>query len=218
MKFRNPETGEVFEDIGDAFGKFCDEQNHCSSRNSKCPMFDMILSSPLSCTDWAHSNPLRAAELMGYEVIDDAKDTNVPTKEEENMENMEKKDKHWLLANDGDGIVCPECGMDFCVLTNDTDYFNYCPYCGEKLAAPIEPRFTNAELEICKAVGAKWVTRDRSLGESKVIRLWIGEPEKNEYGNYPAIPSISIYLGALMAELFPTIKPGECICVEEVQQ
>ena len=37
---------------------------------------------------------------------------------------------HWELAEDGDGVVCSECGTDFCVLLNETDDFIYCPHCG----------------------------------------------------------------------------------------
>jgi len=45
----------------------------------------------------------------------------------------EKPESHWLLADDGDGVVCPNCGTDFCILTNDTDNFDFCPKCGKKL-------------------------------------------------------------------------------------
>ena len=39
----------------------------------------------------------------------------------------------WEEASDGDGIVCPFCRTDFCTIIYDTEYFNYCPYCGAKM-------------------------------------------------------------------------------------
>lgn len=36
----------------------------------------------------------------------------------------------WELADDGDGVVCSECGTDFCSLVYATDDFHFCPSCG----------------------------------------------------------------------------------------
>lgn len=36
----------------------------------------------------------------------------------------------WKLADDGDGVVCSECGTDFCILVYATDDFRFCPSCG----------------------------------------------------------------------------------------
>lgn len=41
--------------------------------------------------------------------------------------------KYWQLSSDGDGIVCPYCGEDFCILTNETERFKCCPNCGKRL-------------------------------------------------------------------------------------
>lgn len=40
------------------------------------------------------------------------------------------KHGRWYLADDGDGVVCDECGTDFCVLLNEVMMFKYCPNCG----------------------------------------------------------------------------------------
>jgi hypothetical protein len=42
------------------------------------------------------------------------------------------KVKHgrWYLADDGDGVVCSECGEDFCNIYLEVDRFKYCPNCG----------------------------------------------------------------------------------------
>lgn len=36
----------------------------------------------------------------------------------------------WYLADDGDGVVCDECGADFCALLHEVMRFKYCPNCG----------------------------------------------------------------------------------------
>ena len=36
----------------------------------------------------------------------------------------------WYLADDGDGLVCSECGEDFCNIYFEVDRFKYCPNCG----------------------------------------------------------------------------------------
>lgn len=36
----------------------------------------------------------------------------------------------WEPADDGDGVVCSECGTDFCILVYATDDFHFCPSCG----------------------------------------------------------------------------------------
>lgn len=43
---------------------------------------------------------------------------------------VEAKRGRWYLADDGDGLVCGECGQDFCVLFNEVMRFKYCPNCG----------------------------------------------------------------------------------------
>lgn len=40
------------------------------------------------------------------------------------------KHGRWYLADDGDGVVCGECGTDFCVLLHEVMRFKYCPNCG----------------------------------------------------------------------------------------
>ncbi len=39
----------------------------------------------------------------------------------------------WGEASDGDGIVCPGCGTDFCTIINETEKFDFCPKCGCKM-------------------------------------------------------------------------------------
>ena len=68
MKFRNPETGEVFLSISSAADYFCRE-NDCFLQT--CPLKEKTDGKP--CVDWANAHPHEAARLMGYEVVEDSK-------------------------------------------------------------------------------------------------------------------------------------------------
>ena len=75
------------------------------------------------------------------------------------------------------------------------------------------PRLTEAELAICKAVGAKWVSRDST--ENSYVYLWDAKPKYSGVGygfkDYNGNPSISVVYNS---GLFPSIHLGDCINVE----
>lgn len=64
MKFRNPETGKVYQNIYDAHVAF-----KCPCICYECPLTKER--GAMGCGDWAMENPVRAARLMGYEVVED---------------------------------------------------------------------------------------------------------------------------------------------------
>ena len=66
MRFRNPETGEVFLSISSAADYFCRE-NDCFLQT--CPLKEKTDGKP--CVDWANAHPHEAARLMGYEVVEE---------------------------------------------------------------------------------------------------------------------------------------------------
>ena len=70
MKFRNPETGEVFLSISSAADYFCRE-NDCFLQT--CPLKGQTDGEP--CADWVNAYPREAARLMGFEVVEDEKQT-----------------------------------------------------------------------------------------------------------------------------------------------
>lgn len=61
MKFLNPKTGQVFEDIESARG------NYCTRRDCGCCA---IACKEHTCSDWAADHPAEAARLMGFEVVE----------------------------------------------------------------------------------------------------------------------------------------------------
>ena len=64
MKFRNPKTGEIYWVAWDN----CNASGFCSEIDcSECPINGM----GSNCSAWVNSNPYKAAQLMGYEVVED---------------------------------------------------------------------------------------------------------------------------------------------------
>ena len=75
MKFRDPKTGEVFEDGAHAQACFCAGKS-CKD----CPIYNPTPT--MDCVDFRKAHPAEAARLMGFETVEDEKE-----------ELMEKKDK-----------------------------------------------------------------------------------------------------------------------------
>lgn len=72
----------------------------------------------------AHLEDSRGAEHYAYDII--KRELMVAP----GSDVTEVKRGRWYLADDGDGVVCDECGTDFCVLFNEVMRFKYCPNCG----------------------------------------------------------------------------------------
>ena len=67
------------------------------------------------------------------------------------------------------------------------------------------------ELNILKNIpGVQYVTRDCY---EDIVSLWWGKPCQSECGVFANICGYDV--GTLPARLFPSISPGDCICVEE---
>lgn len=86
MKFRNPETGEVFNNLQQAADVFClNYDSYCQG----CPIDKA--NGGRACRDWIQEHPYEAARLMGYEVVEEnsnkLKETLINgNKEEVNMD------------------------------------------------------------------------------------------------------------------------------------
>lgn len=80
-------------------------------------------------------------------------------------------------------------------------------------------RLTPQEFEICKALGAKWVSTDAEYPD--IVSLWKSKPmvEDGDHYNsrfYPKDGLKSEWISHINSELFPSVKPGDCIDVEEL--
>ncbi len=93
MKFRDRETGEVFENIKMALNDFCNRHSAEQCFAHGCPI-DAKARGNGGCIKWAEKHPIEAAWMMGYEVI------------EEKEDGMEKTDKP-RPAEAGDAVNHP---------------------------------------------------------------------------------------------------------------
>lgn len=91
MKFRDPDTGEVFHDSDMAL----DSAFNCADC-VECPIKEKTFSSGLSCCDYVDANPYEAARLMGFEVVEDDEPSGNPGQLEEACI-----------------MECPVCGKEF---------------------------------------------------------------------------------------------------------
>ena len=85
MKFRNPNTQEVYEVVHND----CEKSGFCA--NLSCLFCPISNKTKGMCSTWINDNPNEAARLMGYEVVEDDCDqspksrNSVAKKEEANM-------------------------------------------------------------------------------------------------------------------------------------
>lgn len=148
MKFRNPETGEMFLSISSAADYFCRE-NDCFLQT--CPLKGQTNGEP--CADWVNAYPREAARLMGYEVVEDSKVVEIDQFNSTEIEaireaNMDKPLKDWTL---GEALEycqkhenCEKDGCRFadgiaCKLNNPTNW-----------DIEEQPHFTEQEVERAK--------------------------------------------------------------------
>ena len=200
MKFRNPETGEVFE-------THCDT---CGAGSSGCK----LVWKNVSCGR-LKENPHEAARLMGYEAVEDepVSDCNglnggtncTPVKEEANMDKP-KPLSDWTL-----GEVKEHCKeqRDTPARCTGCKMQKYCDqYFGRQgdAAAPKywdltePPRWTEQEVERAKA-----------------IKLIYPNAEKLEL--IPCVIRVYTDIGAiayLHADLFPSMKNGQICTLDEI--
>lgn len=70
MKFRNPETGEVYTNILSVLEYYCDSMKDCDYCVLREPV-QRYRGNKRPCHTYAVDNPHEAARLMGYEVVED---------------------------------------------------------------------------------------------------------------------------------------------------
>ena len=207
MKFRS-KTGEVL--AGEqAQLRFC-KGRHCC----ECPMNQ---ESPAKecCVDFRKSHPHEAARLMGYEVVEDDHIPQAEKKEETNMdkpricevlgvevnENFKFNDfpfdecKVYFVGTDGEirnakgGSVT---GGELCYIINNPDRIIR------------KPRWTEQEVEDAKAIR-------RIMSEyTDIVR------KKDGCVTHLFLTSEDVVDYFLDSELFPSLRPGETVTLDEI--
>lgn len=95
MKFRNPETGEMYIGILNAMNHYCDSKKDCDDCQIKEPV-QVYKGQKHPCYAYVADNPHEAARLMGYEVVEDDEPSGNPGQLEEACI-----------------MECPVCGKEF---------------------------------------------------------------------------------------------------------
>ncbi len=72
MKFRNPETGEMYIGILNAMNHYCDSKKDCDDCQIK-ESVQVYKGQKHPCYAYVADNPHEAARLMGFEVVEDEK-------------------------------------------------------------------------------------------------------------------------------------------------
>lgn len=207
MKFRNPETGEVFE-------THCDT---CGAGSSGCK----LVWKNVSCGR-LKENPHEAARLMGYEVVEDdtltlgkAIEKYLKIKEEANMDKpricevlgVEPEEKFEIRGNTLGRFRINKYGTFQIEISNDCWGFSTVECLNNLINHPEniarKPRWTEQEVELFRAIQvlypkAEYVER---IKDSGVIGL-----SNNTCGWIPDIDK----------DLFPSLCPGESVKLSEV--
>ena len=201
MKFRNPETGEVFEDMTAARFAFCRMQ--CKPCKP-CPISCFQNEDETRCDIFCCDHPHEAARLMGYEVVED--DCVEPRKHKEEA-NMDKPLKDWTLGE----------AKEYCTSRNgncaDDCIFSkkgigmVCGIAPKPVwwTLPEKPRFTQQEVERAKAIQVMWP-------EAKEVRVRNGAQGEIEY----RVCTGCAVLGVLYGDVFPTMERLKEYTLDEI--
>ena len=204
MKFRNPETGEVF------VNELLMQADYCIGKECFC---GCVLQKYMpNCSKFVKDNPHEAARLMGYEVVEDDKVVEIDqVKKEANMdkpricevlgvevnENFKFNDfpfdecKVYFVGTDGEirnakgGSVT---GGELCYIINNPDRIIR------------KPRWTEQEVERAKA-----------------IRVLYPEADKlDECDPQIKVLNTEFVIATLDNALFTSLRPGETIKLDEI--
>lgn len=216
QKFKNPETGEVFDCIDEALNQYCLGKS-CNEQFCKMAKYDGFKQ---TCSMWAEDHPREAARLMGYEVVEEetpldrvferarrnirdfdnrtVKRTEPSGNPGELKEaNMDKLLKDWTL-----GEVQKYCRVTKC---GDCSISSWCDSINKGIEdwdLEEKPRFTEQEVELLKVIrtlfpAATFIERVScgTLGISNNAEGWITDIDSN---------------------LFPAIRPDQSYTLDEV--
>lgn len=163
MKFKK--DGKVFEEISEARSMFCmstENSNGCIT----CPLHSMEKTYKTLCTKFCVDFPEEAAFIMGFDVVKDESGPKskphicdvlgVEVGEEFTIAGYPNREYDRLFVHESGTVWEHQAnGMHhkigstaLCWIINHSEAIKHLP------------RLTDKELEICRVLGAKWVTRD----------------------------------------------------------
>lgn len=82
----------------------------------------------------------------------------------------------------------------------------------------LHTKLTKTELDICKALGAKWVSKEEAWPYT--VQLWEYEPRCEIYDgskSYEGKLGFPVSIASISPDKFPSLKNGDLLCVEVIE-
>lgn len=163
MKFRNPETGEMYVGILNAMDHYCDSKEDCDDCQIKEPV-QVYKGQKHPCYAYVADNPHEAARLMGYQVVEEMREPqlNAGEKEEANMDKpricevlgVEPEEKFEIRGNTLGRFRINKYGTFQIEISNDCWGFSTVECLNNLINHPEniarKPRWTEQEVEMVK--------------------------------------------------------------------
>ena len=206
MKFRNPNTKEVYEVVHNN----CEASGFCA--NLSCLFCPISNKTKGMCSTWINDNPNEAARLMGYEVVEDDCDQS-----QKSRNSVAKKEE----ANMNKPRICEVLGME----VNQNFQFNDFPFDEVKsyfIGTDGEIRNVHggevASSELCYIINhpdciirePRWT--EQEVERAKAIKMLYSEAESIEMYGF----GIRVFNRKLDPSLFPSLRSNEIITLDEI--
>ncbi len=211
MKFRNPNTKEVYEVVHNN----CEASGFCA--NLSCLFCPISNKTKGMCSTWINDNPNEAARLMGYEVVEDDCDQS-----QKSRNSVAKKEE----ANMNKPRICEVLGME----VNQNFQFNDFPFDEVKsyfIGTDGEIRNVHggevASSELCYIINhpdciirePRWT--EQEVERAKAIKMLYSEAESIEmYGFGIRVFNRKLVIATLDPSLFPSLRQNEIITLDEI--
>lgn len=196
MKFRDPKSGDVFEDITNAAEDFCYLED-CDY--NRCPIDGRT--GGTSCADWINAHPAEAARLMGYEVVEDTATGETPDGKPCICEVLGVEVGERFKVR---GSICAYVDENGIVRWDDNDIMNpvhICDLINDKSRIIRKPRFSEEEVADAEALV-------RILGATQIKRT--------EYGGNLHATIGRIAEVVINQDLFPSLLPGQSVALADI--
>lgn len=211
MKFRNPNTQEVYEVVHND----CEKSGFCA--NLSCLFCPISNKTKGMCSTWINDNPNEAARLMGYEVVEDDCDQS-----QKSRNSVAKKEE----ANMDKPRICEVLGVE----VGEPFGFNDFPFDDVKsyfIGTDGEIRNVHGgevtSSELCYIINhSDYIIRkpcwtEQEVERTKAIKMLYSEAESIEmYGFGIRVFNRKLVIATLDPSLFPSLRPNEIITLDEI--
>lgn len=211
MKFRNPNTQEVYEVVHND----CEKSGFCA--NLSCLFCPISNKTKGMCSTWINDNPNEAVRLMGYEVVEDDCDQS-----QKSRNSVAKKEE----ANMDKPRICEVLGVE----VGEPFGFNDFPFDDVKsyfIGTDGEIRNVHggevASSELCYIINhpdciirkPRWTEQEAE--RAKAIKMLYSEAESIEmYGFGIRVFNRKLVIATLDPSLFPSLRSNEIITLDEI--